>query len=843
MRTQNINHALPSGSRLDTYEIIEAIGSGGFGITYKALDTNLKHLVAIKEYLPVQLAWRADESTVIPRTDSDTESFEYGLEQFIEEGRTLARFKHTNIVRVIRYFKDNGTAYLVMEYEHGQTLKEYLQSCPRPDETMLLELLSSILKGLKSIHDQGFLHRDVKPSNIYLRDKGEALLIDFGSAREALTRQTQALTGIVSEGFAPFEQYTGNIQQTPATDLYGLGATLYLAISGQTPMNALDRYNTLHTSNKDPLTASTQVGATLYNHFFLTLIDWLLEIYPENRPQTVGELIESLNNQSVPDLTRTQINTVLLHQNTIPATKSLWKTPWVILTSLMTTIVVAGSLYYLASRNIEPDSPDTISDPFAIKDKNSGVRIISVLRTMKGGNFFKIDSQPANAKVFINDVYRGTTPYILSNPKNKSYAITIKKNGYLSSTHAIFKQSGYSYLLRPTLKTISRSQSSASKTQSKSGISKQKRYKLAIEVWPENAKITFINSNLVYSDNMRLVKGHYKFKVSAPNHKSATRELKIDYADRSLKVVLSHIKLLHTYKFDNWVHHILRLDPAKAIVAVVIRRGNTRVINLKTGKLIYKLSTSYENKLAVSRKLTQLFTAKDGVYKLWNLGNGKMLHETVTGERDMTSVLLNPDGNGWISSESNSPRELKLHNFNSYPKIINTFKIDRSIRRLIQYSPNGRYLLALDYHNKGDLLIIDVLQQRVSTILKGYGWRIHTAGFSPNGKTVVSLSDDNKIRLWDIKSKTPIWTGKHPGFADSPLTISSNGLFAATIDGTSNSLIIWDLKTGKKKQLLSSGHTDRIFALTFLGNSSRLASGSADKTLRLWDVSDYTKTK
>ncbi|VAW80074.1 hypothetical protein MNBD_GAMMA12-3273, partial [hydrothermal vent metagenome] len=308
MHRKEFSHALPTGTQLDVYEIIEAIGSGGFGITYKALDTQLKHIVAIKEYLPVQLAWREENSTVIPRTSDDFENFRYGLEQFIEEGRTLARFKHSNIVRVVRYFKTNGTAYLVMEYEHGQTFKEYLQQHPQPDESILTHLMICILQGLKTIHEQGFLHRDIKPSNIYLRENGEPLLIDFGSARQALTRQTQSLTGIVTEGFAPFEQYSGNIPQTAATDLYSLGATFYFSITGNVALNAVDRFNTLRSSNPDPLVTVTKVNQTLYSRYFLQIVDWLLEIYPENRPQTTTQVLQSLTNQRLPDLTKTAVN-------------------------------------------------------------------------------------------------------------------------------------------------------------------------------------------------------------------------------------------------------------------------------------------------------------------------------------------------------------------------------------------------------------------------------------------------------------------------------------------------------------------------------------------------------
>ena len=203
------------------------LGQGGFGITYLAHDFNLDHEVAIKEYLPMELAVRERDSSVQPASDTHGERFKWGLDRFMAEAKTLASFKHPNIVRVLAVFEANGTGYMVMEYEHGDTLHEILTRRQTLEEDELLNIVLPILGGLEKVHERGFIHRDIKPANIFICEDGSPVLIDFGSARQALGAETRALTTLVSPGYAPFEQYfSQGEQQGPWTDIYGLGHAL-----------------------------------------------------------------------------------------------------------------------------------------------------------------------------------------------------------------------------------------------------------------------------------------------------------------------------------------------------------------------------------------------------------------------------------------------------------------------------------------------------------------------------------------------------------------------------------------------------------------------------------------
>ncbi len=283
-------NALKTGYQLHWYRIESVLGQGGFGITYLARDLNLRQLVAIKEYLPREIAVREQDLSVQPAIDTLGAQFKWGLDRFIDEARTLHCFKHPNIVRVFSVFEANGTGYMVMEYEDGEDLKEILDRRITLKEDEILEILRPILDGLETVHEHGFIHRDIKPANIVIRADGSPVLIDFGSARQALGALTLTLTTLVSPGFAPFEQYFGRGQQQgPWTDIYSLGATLYRAITGEPPHDAVDRSRILLESAPDPLEDIRKIGQGRYSAHFLNAIHHALSFRANERPQKVAE--------------------------------------------------------------------------------------------------------------------------------------------------------------------------------------------------------------------------------------------------------------------------------------------------------------------------------------------------------------------------------------------------------------------------------------------------------------------------------------------------------------------------------------------------------------------------
>ena len=265
------------------YRVASVLGVGGFGITYLARDTQLERDVAIKEYFPGSQVSRAGDGNVTLANPQAASDYSTGLDRFLKEARTLAGFSHPHIVRVNRYFKANGTGYMVMDYEDGVSLKTFLQRTPTPPEETLKELLAPLLDGIEKVHSAGFLHRDIKPDNIYVRRNGEPVLIDFGSARQALASQTHALTTLVTPGYAPFEQYSEGAAQGPFTDLYALGAVLFNAITGKNPPDAISRMKA------DKLDELLAPAAGRYSPGLLDAIRWAMRPDEKSRPQSVRE--------------------------------------------------------------------------------------------------------------------------------------------------------------------------------------------------------------------------------------------------------------------------------------------------------------------------------------------------------------------------------------------------------------------------------------------------------------------------------------------------------------------------------------------------------------------------
>jgi serine/threonine protein kinase len=290
MAEQELRNSLKAGHELHWYRIKSVLGQGGFGITYLAHDPNLDQLVAIKEYLPMDLAVRDGDNSVYPASSANGERYQWGLDRFISEARTLAKFKHAAIVRVLSVFEENNTAYMVMEYEHGESLQFILDGRKTLTEDELIPILAPLLDGLELIHGTGFIHRDIKPANIYIRDDKSPVLLDFGSARQALGEQTKSLTSIVSPGYAPFEQYySKSDRQGPWTDIYSLAATMYRSISGVMPMDAIDRSEAILKAERDVFVSAREIGEGRYSVNFMRALDHALSFNEKKRPQTVAE--------------------------------------------------------------------------------------------------------------------------------------------------------------------------------------------------------------------------------------------------------------------------------------------------------------------------------------------------------------------------------------------------------------------------------------------------------------------------------------------------------------------------------------------------------------------------
>ena len=353
---------LPAGTRLRSYELVSVLGQGAFGITYRARDTTLNRDVAIKEYLPTSLALREGGTTVLPRSTELAEEFVWGRERFLDEARTLVKLEDVPaVVRVIDFLEANGTAYMVMALARGETLDQRIRREGPLPPPGVERMLYPLLDGLEQVHDVGFLHRDIKPANIILDARGNPTLIDFGAARAAMAGRSTAMTAIFTPGYAAAEQFT-SAKQGPWTDIYGLSATLYHAITGRTPPSAFDR---MLDDTYKPLVGLSPEG---FAPGLLVGIDAGLAVRGAGRPQSIADWRTVLSTTDMPG----DQATVALPRPKGPEKARVTATAAVLAgrkrlglwaAAAVAVVVLAGGAYYA----LAPKSSSSLVDPQALK--------------------------------------------------------------------------------------------------------------------------------------------------------------------------------------------------------------------------------------------------------------------------------------------------------------------------------------------------------------------------------------------------------------------------------------------------------------------------------------------
>lgn len=354
--------ALKPGQTIGRYEIVAVLGQGGFGITYRARDVQLGREVAIKEYLPSALAVRQDGATVLPRTTKMADDFGWGRDRFATEGRTLASLHRVPaIVHVFDFLEANGTAYIVMELLSGRTLEDRIVADGRLKPEEVDRILWPLLDGLEQVHAAGFLHRDIKPANILLDAAGNPTLIDFGASRAAMVGRTAAMTAIFTPGYAAAEQMT-SAKQGPWTDIYGLAATIYHAITAKTPPNAFDR---MLEDGYEPLVKLAPPG---FSPGLLAGIDAGLTVAARDRPQSIAGWRPILGMTSAPEPGATVVMgrgddaptgrvSVLDHAtpSAPPPAGKKRSGLWVAIAAVVLLVLGGGGYYAMAPRGPDPE--------------------------------------------------------------------------------------------------------------------------------------------------------------------------------------------------------------------------------------------------------------------------------------------------------------------------------------------------------------------------------------------------------------------------------------------------------------------------------------------------------
>ena len=285
---------LPPGTLIGGYRVMRRLAAGGFGVVYLAAGAD-EQLVAIKEYLPSSLVTR-EPGLLAPQVAPDKLSlYRLGLKSFFEEGRSLAQISHPSVVSVLNFFRENETVYLVTEFLEGASLQDFivvardLKNDKVFRESTIRSLFDEILRGLRIVHQHKMLHLDIKPANIFITDDNRSVLIDFGAAREVLSKEGNFIRPMYTPGFAAPEMYRRDTTMGPWTDIYAIGACMFACMHGFPPSEAPQRV----TEDKAVQTLKRFRG--IYSDDLVEIVQWCMAMDPLERPQSVFALQKELN--------------------------------------------------------------------------------------------------------------------------------------------------------------------------------------------------------------------------------------------------------------------------------------------------------------------------------------------------------------------------------------------------------------------------------------------------------------------------------------------------------------------------------------------------------------------
>jgi serine/threonine protein kinase len=285
---------LQTGTIIDQYMIERELAHGGFSSVYLARQLSDQFQVALKEYLPRKLAHRTWNNVVVANSNEAQAMFKRGRALFFEEAKVLASLKHPNIVEVTNFFRANDTVYMVMTYDYGVTLDKLVgRKMVAVTEEFLITVFNTLLAGVDYVHQQQFVHLDIKPGNILVRPGNNALLLDFGAIQRISKTRVNKLDTVLTPGYSPIEQYDAKAHLGPWTDIYAIGASMRTCLDGKAPVLAAERVQ------KDNLIPAVKAYNRKFPEYLLKAIDWAMEPKPENRPQTIAEFKQALANPLV----------------------------------------------------------------------------------------------------------------------------------------------------------------------------------------------------------------------------------------------------------------------------------------------------------------------------------------------------------------------------------------------------------------------------------------------------------------------------------------------------------------------------------------------------------------
>ncbi len=808
--------ALPNKTELaGDYRIKGILGAGGFGVTYVAEETSLDRDVAIKEYFPAEFASREKTLKVYPKSASVEKDYKWGLDRFVEEAKTLAKFNHANIVRVYRYFLENETAYMVLHLEQGKTFKKWIEKLKRrPSQLELVSVIAPLLNALELIHSNDFLHRDITPDNIMIRHNGSPVLIDFGSARGQMAYGSKTVSALIKPGYSPFEQYAVTSKdQGPWTDIYSLGATLYQAVTGRRPMDAPTRLV------NDELVPAIEC-VTGYSPAFLRAIDQSLCIPIDKRPQSIAEWRDLFR---VEKITQTPVAEVALdfrsndpldagyrNNNALPKPSNgeqARKASGARARSVEDKRLRRATVKLSTKEEKGPVAKKGSSlmsriNNVRIADKSPAIKRRS---SSAPGSFWPRRKKPASNNIFkslrlkpgafLNSLNRrkkyGKSQ--TSGPKDVAAAAIapifpprIKER---KKAKAVKPPIGKRFGIRPKIHALTLALLFLQFTGAV-GIASAIVY--FQDLLPSN-NWTEADTGLITPDGIELVatlSGHREAITAIANSADGTKIISGSYDD-TVKVwdLASQKNILTIYGHNTDVSAVAVHD---RFLISADRGGKVILTDVETGTEIkvFESVDSTLSSIAFTGRGNRFITAgRDATVRLWDgEQNSDKPSRSIKAHRDPITSLAYSKQRGLLVTGS-TDNTIKLWRA-SNSRLIRTYRGHNNNIDAIAISPNGRMIAAAC--QDGTVKIWSTRSRRVVHTLKGHKGKVNSVAFSPDGILLVAGSKDQSITIWNLKTGHLIKKFyAHHGSVNSVVFSEKGDLIIS--GGEDNKIRLWNL--------------------------------------------------
>ena len=791
--------ALQSGTELvGDYRIERVLGAGGFGITYLAEELALARKVTIKEYFPADFAAReAGTSIACPRSRESSEDYSWGLERFIKEAKTLAKFDHPHIVRVYRYFRANKTAYMVLHFEEGQSLKAWLKGLGRaPRQIELDQMLGPMLDALEVVHAADFLHRDIAPDNIMVRGNGAPVLIDFGSARGEIAQHSKTVSALVKAGYSPYEQYaaTGR-QQGPWTDIYSLGATLYQAVTGKRPLDAPTRMVS------DDLAPAREAALSSYRPEFLAAVDQALALSVEKRPQSVAIWRAQLFANRAPPLHASTPREAPLLPPDVPAPlpgKDIRRRPKVGIRMLLDGVRGrTGRRSTPVARDAQADRSSSGVDAAVVspppqEPAAKATLAAAPVKPAKPKPSQKVAAVPAKEKKPRKRWFGG------SRPKAEKAAPAVAVRSKAKKPAEPKAKVGRQPSPRPPARPAARIKSAKSK----------RGRSLAASLF---LAMGLASAAALYFD----LGAHVVEQRGGSTVSSQTTDI-------ALTTVLSgHKGAVGSVRFSQDGSWVVSTGADSTL----------RVWNARKGRLIRTLELDDGPASALAVLGPRALTGHvEGELVLWDLELGSKLSTFKRNSANIWSVAFAGVPSRFAASSHDW--SVALWDTRSQAAPIHVFQGHTNAAQAVAYSPHGPYFASGGADRK-----VKLWHARSYKLLRTYsGSRdfVTAVAFSPDGKLLASGSLNGNVRIWRIGSRRVYRVFKGPRGRIGAVTFSSSSRRVAAA-GSDGKVRIWRVQHSRRAFTLS-GHAGPVNSVAFSPNGRRLVSAGEDGKVRIWNA-------